>query len=164
MELEEIKRQNLRTYARKKYGIDCDSRGFAICPFHPDEKNPSFQIHFYNRIWMWTDFHFEKGNPNRSGTIVDLVMKIENISLNEAISKLKKEFDEQLIEEYIRKKRTRQNPTIETSSDRTEFIYRDAEGNEVYKKIKEKSNHGDKRFRIENLTEGGFNPIPYRLD
>jgi len=171
MELEEIKRQNLRTYARKKYGIDCNSRGYAICPFHPDEKKPSFQIYFYDKIWRWTDWHIEKGDPNRSGTIIDLVMRMENISLDEAISKLKKEFDEELIKEYIRKKRTRQNLTIETSSERTEFIYRDAEGNEIYKKVKGKDNHGERIFYIQKKTEtgwenseGDFDPIPYKLD
>ncbi len=143
MILAEIKRMNLKRYVKEKYGIECNRKGYAICPFHPDEKNPSFQIHFYDGIWRWTDWHLDRDNPDFSGTIIDLVARIESLSLTDAINRLMEEFREQLIEEYKQKRRTRQNPATEASDrgtetdwERTEYIYKGSDGNEVYKKVK----------------------------
>ena len=100
MELKEFKRMNLRRYAKEKYGIECNRTGYAICPFTPDEKNPSFRIHLYERVWRWTDWHLNKADPNFSGTIIDLVARMENISVTAAINKLKEESSDQLIKEF----------------------------------------------------------------
>jgi DNA primase len=106
MDLMQIKRVNLRRYASEKYGIECNRRGYAKCPFHPD-KNPSFQISLYKEVWRFTDWHLDRGHPDFSGTIVDLVSKMEGISISEAILKLKEEFENRLIEEFIQKRRKR---------------------------------------------------------
>ena len=91
MELQQIKRVNLRRYAMEKYGIECNARGYALCPFHK-ERRPSFQIALYKGVWRFTDWHLNSRDPNFSGTIIDFVEKIENISVQDAISKLKEDF------------------------------------------------------------------------
>lgn len=54
---------------------------------------------------------------------------------------------------------------------RKEFIYRDVEGREIFKKVKVINENGEKRYWIEVRTEEGWepsrnslNPIPYNLD
>jgi len=106
MDLAEIKRRNLRRYAREKYGLECNDRGYCLCPFH-DERNPSFQIHLFNRVWRFTDWHLDKDDPDFSGTIIDLVARLENISIPEAIDRLKEEVFNQLQEEFRRKRQAR---------------------------------------------------------
>lgn len=107
MDLVEIKRENLRRYAQEKYGIECNRKGYALCPFHR-ETQPSLQITLYNGRWRWTDWHLDKNHPDFSGTIIDLVAKMENISIAEAISKLKDEFRNRLINEFMQKRQGRQ--------------------------------------------------------
>jgi len=103
MDLSQIKRMNLRRYAKEKYGIDCNRRGFALCPFHK-EKSPSFQISLYKGVWRYTDWHLDKNHPHFSGTIIDLVARMENISIPEAIRKLRYEFENSIIEEFRQKR------------------------------------------------------------
>lgn len=159
MNLEQIKREvNLIEYARK-YGIDCNSQGKAICPFHPNEKNPSFEIKKHDEIWRWYDWHLGKGDPDFSGTIIDLVARMENISEKEACQKLLKEFDSgKLIKRKIEIER--------------EHIYKDEKGNPIYKKIKYRKNslgitwgfkHMIKSGKWEN-KKGPQELIPYNLD
>lgn len=104
MDLSQIKRMNLRTYIREKYGIECNRRGYALCPFHED-KVPSFQVKLYRGAWRFTDWHLNKNHADFTGTIIDLVARMENISIPEAINKLKDEFGNRLIEEFIQKRR-----------------------------------------------------------
>jgi len=170
MSLVDIKRENLRRYAKEKYGIECNRRGYAHCPFHPDDKNPSFQIHLYEGVWRWTDWHLKSGDSDFTGTIIDLKARLENISVTEAINKLKEEFCAQRIEEFKSKRQAKRKPEGGGWA-RTEYFYKDAEGNEACKKVKLKNYEEDKRFWIEVKTdkgwkksEGDFNPIPYRLD
>lgn len=170
MSLVDIKRENLRRYAKEKYGIECNRRGYAHCPFHPDDKNPSFQLHLYKGVWRWTDWHLKSGDSNFSGTIIDLKAKLENISVTEAINKLKEEFCAQRIEEFKSKRQAKRKPEGGTGWERTEYFYKDAKGNDVYKKVKLKNSQEEKRFWIEKKTENGwekrkgeFNPIPYNL-
>lgn len=106
MDLSQIKRMNLRRFVKDKYQIECNRRGYALCPFHED-KNPSFQIKLFNGVWRFTDWHLDKNHPDFSGTIIDLVAKMENISIAEAISKLKDEFRNRLINEFMQKRQGR---------------------------------------------------------
>lgn len=106
MDLAEIKRMNLRRYAREKYGLDCNSRGYCLCPFH-EERNPSFKIYLYNGVWRFADWHCPRNDPCFSGSIIDFKARMEGISVREAIHKLKEEFSDQLIEEFEKKRQTK---------------------------------------------------------
>lgn len=171
MDLSTIKRTNLRRYLHEKYGLEFNRSGYAICPFHPEEKNPSFQVSLYKGVWRWTDWHLDKEEPGFSGTIIDFVAKKESVSVSEAIAALQKESSAKLVEVF---RTERQKLREERSGDvceRTEYIYRGSDGREVYKKVKLKNKDGAKRFWVEKKSEGqwiksdtGFEPFPYNLD
>jgi len=89
MNLSDIKKNvDLREYGAKNFGIFCNPRGFALCPFH-DENNPSFEIRKFNGTWTWKDWH-----DGESGSIVDLVARIRGIDAGEACRQLLEEFRE----------------------------------------------------------------------
>jgi hypothetical protein len=58
--------------------------GMYYCPFRNDH-NPSFKVDFQKNLW--TDF-----GTNEGGTIIDLVMKMENRSFHEAATRLEKQY------------------------------------------------------------------------
>jgi hypothetical protein len=171
MDLSKIKRTNLRRYLNEKYGLEFNRSGYAICPFHPDEKNPSFQVTLHNGVWRWTDWHLNKDEPGFSGTIIDFVAKKESLPVGEAIAKLQAEFSTALVEEFTRRRQTRQDERGSQAWERTEYIYRTLDGQEVYKKVKLKNRDGTKKYWFEKKSdgqwlrnEGSFEPIPYRLE
>jgi hypothetical protein len=174
MGLPQIKRENLRHFLTEKYRIEFNEKGYAICPFHPGEKNPSFQVSLYEGVWRWTDWHVSPGDPDFSGTIIDFVAKKEAISVGEAISKLQVEFSSQLVEEFTSKRQKNQSERrspVEERTEKKEYIYRALDGQAVYKKVKLKDGNGNKRFWIEKRSDGqwlissaDFEPIPYNLD
>jgi len=58
--------------------------GMYHCPFRRDN-NASFKVDYHRNIWY--DFGTDEG-----GTMIDLVMKMENLSFHEAAIKLEKEY------------------------------------------------------------------------
>ena len=79
----------------KSYGIPLKSRNdhsgstsspqsfMALCPFH-DDKNPSLSLSKVDDRWLFRCF-----GCHVSGTVIDFVMKKENLSLQDTYSKLK---------------------------------------------------------------------------
>jgi len=55
----------------------------TICPFH-DDKNPSLSINKKGELWLWHCFGCGKG-----GSVIDFVMKRDNVCVREAYQKLK---------------------------------------------------------------------------
>lgn len=176
MDLDEIKRSvDLIEYLSHHYGIECNPKGYARCPFCRDkeDKNPSFQVKQHNGIWRWYDWHCGKDGPDFSGTIVDLVARMENISEKEAIKKLLKEFESEKSKMEKNTKRPtngKANKVIEPEIERV-HIYRDYDRNPVFKKIKYKENPLGLKWKIQHWTgdkwedrKGNHEFIPYNLD
>jgi DNA primase len=67
-------------YPIKDYG----HYGMYFCPFREDH-NASFKVDYNKNVWY--DF-----GTNEGGTMIDLVMKLENCSFHEAATKLEKEY------------------------------------------------------------------------
>ena len=86
-EIYSFKRLNLPDILQS-YGSTLKSKGLnsfmALCPFH-DDKNPSLSItQRDDGVWLWHCFACRFG-----GTVIDFVMRKENLSLQETYSKLK---------------------------------------------------------------------------
>jgi len=84
--LNQIKRLNLLEIALG-YGLQAKhasgSNFQILCPFHPD-KNPSLCISpKENGIWLWHCF-----GCGAKGTVIDFVMRMENLTFKEAYKKL----------------------------------------------------------------------------
>jgi len=155
MNLEGIKSQvNLIEYA-DRFGIKCDSKGMARCPWHLD-KIPSLKISIHNGRWTWKCFACDIG-----GSIVDLLMRCEKINEKAAIKKL--------LDEYGDKGKVRKGATPEI--ERT-HIYRDQEGRDVLRKVKYKKNEKGLTWIFQHRgKDGSWQPkagkqelLPYRLD
>jgi 5S rRNA maturation endonuclease (ribonuclease M5) len=157
--LDEIKGEiNLIEYARR-YDIKVDEEGKANCPFHPPDNNQSFSI-FRGKegVWCWKDFHDGEG-----GTIVDLVMRLENISLDDALRKLFKEFSDN------QPGKQKMKPAPIKRAERKlirEHIYKDATGKPIFKKLRFEpkdweTHHFDGGWK---LKKGPHEWIPYNLD
>jgi len=143
MDLEQIKREvDLIDFVRAHYGIGCNSKGLALCPFHK-EKNPSFEIKKFNGMWGWRDWHLSKEDPKFSGTIIDLVAQMEGLSDQKAISKLKNMF-------------AAAEGTTKKTTETKYYQYHDQEGNVVYRKAKQIYENGKKRFWIELKDQKGW--------
>ncbi len=85
-ELRSIKALNLPDILRN-YGMNLKPHGpesfFTLCPFHEDQ-NPSLSVSKKGEVWLWHCF-----GCNAGGTVIDFVMKKENLSLSDAYRKLK---------------------------------------------------------------------------
>ena len=85
-EIREFKRLDLPEIL-KSYGIPLKSRNphslMALCPFH-DDKNPSLSLSKVDDRWLFRCF-----GCHVSGTVIDFVMKKENLTLPETYAKLK---------------------------------------------------------------------------
>jgi len=180
MNLNEVKKANLIEYARQRYGIKCNDKGMASCPFHPPDKNPSFSIYQgKGGSWRFKCFHEDK-----AGSIVDLKMQLEGLSKKEACSQLLKEFSGPAIKEFsgsIKKAETKKQALGSKKGDtpkkekkirhKMEYKYQDEQGNPVYRKVKVIFWTGDKKFYFEHPEGKGWHwgkgkaPfIPYNLD
>lgn len=164
-------------YARKRYGVKCDASGKASCPFHPPDKNPSFWIYQTKTktgFWRWGCFHEDK-----TGTIIDLKMRLENLSRKEACSQLLKEFKVGKISPFPRAKvgLTNQAPTIKEAtrkkgpagkvavwpSDKQKktrniipYDYKDRDGKIVYRKEKHIYLDGTKKLFFKHEVKPGL--------
>ena len=80
--LDKFKRIDLKQFAHKHYGISSNQKGFARCPDHPPDNNPSLQFWIgTDGLHRYTDHHVEK-----TGSIIDFVMKREGCDTREAIN------------------------------------------------------------------------------
>lgn len=83
MALSEIKHISIREYL-KNMGIlpkkDFGYYGMYLCPFREDQ-NASFKVDYRQNIWY--DF-----GTNEGGSIIDLVMKLDNCTFHEAATRL----------------------------------------------------------------------------
>lgn len=61
----------------RKYGIEPDKKGFAKCPFH-NEKTASFKVYPNNSFYCF--------GCGASGDVITLIMKMENLSFEDACS------------------------------------------------------------------------------
>ncbi len=86
MALSEIKQISIREFL-KNMGIhpqkDYGYYGMYFCPFREDQ-NASFKVDYRQNIWY--DFGINAG-----GSIIDLVMKLENCTFHEAATRLEKD-------------------------------------------------------------------------
>jgi len=87
MALSDIKQISIREYLKNK-GIlpkkDFGYYGMYFCPFRQDH-NASFKVDYRQNIWY--DF-----GTNEGGSIIDLVMKLDNCTFHEAATRLEKDF------------------------------------------------------------------------
>ena len=79
-----IKKMVSAADACRKYGIELDSHGFALCPFH-HEKTASF------KAWEG-DRGFHCFSCGANGSVIDLVMKLFNESVGDACKRLNDDF------------------------------------------------------------------------
>lgn len=153
MSLVDIKRENLRRYAKEMYGVEFNQRGYAHCPFHPDDKNPSLStFRDDDGVWRFVDHHVEEETEGRTGTIVDFIAQMEKISDSDSCKKLLKEYGPQgqALEENIRRYQRLRQSSRRNSSEPTverEHIYKDSRGRARLKKVKLRSNSGEKSWK-----------------
>jgi hypothetical protein len=176
MNLERIKREvDFIKYVSEHYGIECDSRGNARCPFHPPDDNPSLSMfQDDDGVWRFVDHHVEEGIEGRTGTIVDFVALNEKIAASDACKKLLKEFEpqERAFEDNLQRYRQRKRSNSPSeATDTREHIYRDVRGIARLKKVKTSTSSGEESWKIYHKTGNtwrlgkGPNPaIPYNLD
>lgn len=145
---------NLIEYVRTHYSLKIDDNGKCSCPFHPPDNNSSFSIFkAQDGTWRWKDFH-----DGATGSIIDLVSKLENVTPDDALHKLFKEFAGDQPREQKPK------PAPLKSAERKlvrEHIYKDATGRSIFKKL---------RFEPKDWETVYFpgkdkkDAVPYRLE
>jgi len=185
MDLGEIKKADLREYARAKYGIECNSKGMAHCPFHPPDKTPSLSFYQWKGgSWRYKCFH----EDSKTGTIIDFVMALEGKDRKEACSQLLKEFGGSI--EKVDPKilapaaETKPGPAVKKERkvrDRKKavhkpfFDYKDPDGKLLYRKSKYVYEDGYKEFFFKHhppgkpdlwdeTSKGPAEWVPYNLD
>lgn len=125
----EIINQNPIADIIRGYGVELkeEAKGelMALCPFH-DEKTPSFSVNPSKGVY----YCFGCG---QKGSVIDFVMKQENLSLPQAMKKLTK---------------TEQVETAKKIVDR--YIYRDEKGDELYRVLR----YEPKTFRQCRVVDG----------
>ena len=144
---------DLREYSRNRYGLQFDHAGKCPCPFHPPDKSPSFSVFKgQDGAWRWKCHH-----DSSSGTIVDLVARIDGVSDREAIDRL--------LAEHRPESAPKPKPEVIR-----EHVYLDADGHPVFKKTKLRI--GSKvDWCLFHHDAGAWRPgkngrdfIPYRLE
>ncbi len=101
-EVEEIKRKLSIEKVLEKYGMleglkrTLSNNLYGPCPIHKGDNPHAFNVSLDKNLWNC----FTRCG---GGTVIDLIMKIENVSFKEAIKKAKRILKECNIEEYERK-------------------------------------------------------------
>ncbi|MCG7851880.1 MAG: AAA family ATPase [Methanosarcinaceae archaeon] len=137
-----IKRLNLQEVLETKFGMFFNERGYAICPFHP-ENNPSFHVRQGNNgNWRWKCF----GCPERmSGDYIDFRRHSDNVNFHDALRLI---CTEELIDLDAGYSATKQADSAVT------FTYTDAKGNPLYRLKKSPP----KQFYFERYAQGQWLP------
>lgn len=122
----------------------------TLCCFHPDTV-PSMDVNLKNGCWRFKCF-----SCNASGDIFDYLKRKHNKSMAEIIQELQHKADIKIPEEAMKK---------------FEYIYKDAKGEEVFKKLKIIKSTGEKDYRFFHKEgdswksrKGTHETIPYNLD
>jgi hypothetical protein len=136
--IEEIRGRDLRQYLIER-GFKF-TRNKTICPFHNDT-NPSLDVAQKNGSWVFHCFGCEAG-----GSIIDFVSKYDEITIGEAIKKLKKHFG--LNDQPQTKPKPRKV---------AEYSYCDESGKLLYKILR----FHPKDFRADRKMNG-IRRVPYR--
>ncbi len=174
MDLGEIKRFNLIEYARDRWGLECNPGGMALCPFHPDKK-PSLSI-FQTKGGSW---RFKCFGCDKSGSIIDLKMGLEDLSKKAACSSLLKELSRPIkkMDPKILAPATKKRPVPgkeKKEKRRLFYDYLDPSGAKIYRKLKIIYEDGTRGFFFQRPIKGkpdkwdfaikGIDFIPYNLD
>lgn len=120
----------------------------TVCPFHNDHE-PSMDVNLVNGRWI-----FYCHACKSSGDIINYIEKKHGRQTTEIMKDLSEEFN------------------LEPSSTKkTEYIYRDVDGNEIFKKVKIKNDNGEKKYVFYHMQngqwlkgKGNHEVIPYNLD
>ena len=152
---------NLIEFARSR-GLKVTDAGKGSCPFHPPDGNSSFSI-FRGKdgYWRWKDFH-----DDSSGTIVDLLVRLDEVSEADACRQLLEKFGDP-------RPKTPSAPQPRGPGEvEREHVYLDEQGKPLFKKIKFKPGTANVPWAIFHMAEdGSWQPkmgdmqhIPYRLN
>lgn len=135
----EIKRRVSCIDACQKYGIDIDRHGFARCPFH-HEKTASFKVYSGDRGYFCYGCH-------ASGSVIDLVMKLFDVSAGDACRRLSDDFRLGLYQEdnSSRSKRIAQN------REAWALRKREKEQKKIYRGLVDEWNDSIRNLRLVNL-------------
>jgi|GEM_PF-1101770 len=135
-----IKRLNLRGVLGTRFGLSFDKHGFAVCPFHTENK-PSFHVRqSENENWRWRCF-----GCGESGDYIDFRRQWDNVNFHEALRLICSEEHIDLDAGY---------PVANQADSAVAFTYTDTKGIPLYrvKKI------APKRFYFERFAEGRWLP------
>lgn len=135
----EIKKRVSCVDACTRYGIDLNRHGFARCPFH-SEKTASFKAYTGAR-----GFHcFGCG---ASGSVLDLVMKLFDVSVGDACKRLNDDFRLGLIKEG----NVSRNERIAQNKEAWERRRRDMEKDAEHRVLVDEWNDAIVQLRLANL-------------
>jgi hypothetical protein len=148
-DLNAIKQIDLAGFLGRHYGVHVASNGAALCPFH-DDHEPSLSVSQKNGVWL-----FKCHACGAAGTILDFVMRKEELQLADAVRRIRKL-------ETIRDESAKEKPEIVRV-----HSYTDENSIEVYQKIKRSDGNflcrrkeGDTWiYNLQNVAQ-----VPYRLD
>jgi len=135
--IDEIRKFNLKEILQTKFGLKFNNSNLALCPFH-DDTRPSFSVRNDNGIWEWHCF----GKCDTGGDYIDFRKGIDGTDFNETIKKIQSE-NELISQTGERNKKGNRKPIAI-------YIYRDEEGNPLYRKLKYK----EKTYAFERLEDG----------
>jgi putative DNA primase/helicase len=134
MNLDQLKSIDLAGFISRHFSITVGKSGMALCPFHEDTV-PSMSISQKNGVWLW-NCH---GPCAIGGTILDFVMKSEDLALPEAARRICEL-------EGIPEETKPTGKSVPVAS----YSYVDAGGKELYKILRFKP----KEFRADRKTAG----------
>ena len=123
-DLDKLRALNPLSVELDRYGITVDRKGFARCPFH-NEKTASFRV--------YPDNTFHCFGCGAHGDVITFVMKIQNISFNEACRKLDKDisYSEQRKINKIKREREKQALERDSAADKYFSALDEYEANEA---------------------------------
>lgn len=147
---EQIKSEvDLKEYLEKYEGHTFNGSK-TLCPFH-DDHTPSMDVNFKNGCWLFYCHSCKEG-----GDIFSYLKKRHDKSVTEIIQELQYKADIKIPEEAMKK---------------FEYIYKDANGEEVFKKLKIKKSTGENDYVFFHKEgdswikgKGTHEAIPYKLD
>ncbi|MBA7627799.1 DNA primase [subsurface metagenome] len=179
MDLNDVKKFDLKKYVRDRYDIKCDNSGKALCPFH-DDKKPSLSF-FQTKAGFW---RFKCFGCDKSGSIIDFKMALENLDKKEACRELLDEFKGKSIPKMVGikplskldkgKEKTAPKKEKKKIRHKIEYDYKDRDGKIAYRKVKFIYFDGSKdlffKHEVEgkpglwDWTKGKADHVPYNLD
>ncbi|MGD9154491.1 MAG: CHC2 zinc finger domain-containing protein [Bacillota bacterium] len=146
-ELERIKRETSIVTLAENHGIKLEKRGadfIGLCPFH-DDHDPSFVITPETNLWHCF-------GCNAGGSVIDLLMKLENISFRRAVEQLSGSPTEELAADFAARATEPDRDRQKLLNRVTEFyhqtLFRDLQALEYLAKRGIQSEEAVKAFKI----------------